>query len=160
MDRSEQISNWYKQLQRVSRDDKADFEVMLLDKRNPEDAVAAVTGMMMNLIDSGFKEDVLLLLIDGTREENASLVRHHSIVEVLQMCLLFDAQIRRSRDVQEALLEMIAQHQELALQVLHKMYILNTRLLKQLSPVDVKQTLIYRLVVVGERAQKMFGDLP
>lgn len=150
-------------------DDKADYEVMLLDHNNTDDAVAAVTGLMLNLLRGTYREDVLLLLIDGTRGENAPLVQYHALVEVLQMCILYDQQIRRSRDVQEALLDMLETHSGRALDFLHKMYIVNRGVLRQLlsslltqdssSPQQVKElrsTLIFQLIVVGEKAQSLF----
>lgn len=157
MNRSEQISDWYKNLTRVSKDDKADYEVMLMDKENTDDAVAAITGMLLNLLQGTYKEDVLLLMIDGTRRENALLVQYHSMVEVLQMCLLYDKQIRRSRDVQEALLNMLEHQQSMAIELLHKMFVLNKKLLSNLVSQDLHSSLIYRLVVVGERQQAQFN---
>ena len=59
-------------------DDKADYEVMLLDHNNTDDAVAAVTGLMLNLLRGTYREDVLLLLIEGTRGGNAPLVQYHA----------------------------------------------------------------------------------
>jgi len=168
---SEHISDWYRQIDRVSMDDKADYEVMLLDHNNTDDAVAAVTGLMLNLLRGTYREDVLLLLIDGTRGENAPLVQYHALVEVLQMCILYDHQIRHSRDVQEALLDMLETHGERAIDFLHKMYVLNRGVLRQLlssllspnSPYsnqvsDLRSTLIFQLVVVGQRGQSLFED--
>lgn len=160
MNFNEQIQNWYKDLQHVSKDDKADFEVMLLDKQHPEDALSALSGMLFNLVFTGYKEDLLLLLIDATREDAASLVRRNALVELLQVCVLHDHEIRRSRDIQEALLEMLSQNQHQALLTLSLIHKVNNEVMHQtLKQKNVKETLIYELVVVGEEAHTLFENL-
>ena len=157
MDKNRQIINWYRDIERVSKDDKADFEVMLLDHRDPADASAALLGLTLNLVKQGFREDVMNLLFDATSSENAKAVQLQALTHLVLLCEIYDEEIRHSRDMQERLLDMLAVHRKTALKVLARSHTLQEAV-KEVPPEKVRDTLLYRLVVVGEEANRMFDQ--
>ena len=157
MNKNRQIIDWYRDIERVSKDDKADFEVMLLDHRNPADASAALLGLTLNLVKQGFREDVMNLMFDATSSDNARAVQLQAVTHLILLCEIYDQEIRRSRDMQERLLDMLEVHRQVALKVLARSNTLQEAT-GQIPPDKVRDTLLYKLVVVGEKANRMFDQ--
>jgi len=159
VDKNRQIINWYRDIERVSKDDKADFEVMLLDHRDPTDASAALLGLTLNLVKQGFREEVMSLLFDATETDNVLIIQLQALSHLILLCEIYDTQLRRSRDMQERLLDMLSVHGENALKILIRTHqlqqLLHTQADKSTTH-DIRSTLIYKLVVVGEKANRMF----
>ena len=157
MNKNRQIINWYRDIERVSKDDKADFEVMLLDHRDPADASAALLGLTLNLVKQGFREEVMNMLFNATASDNARAVQLQAVTHLILLCEIYDKEIRRSRDMQERLLDMLAVHRKTALKMLARSHTLQEAT-EQIPPEKIRGTLLYRLVVVGEEANRMFDQ--
>ena len=158
MDKNRQIINWYRDIERVSKDDKADFEVMLLDHRDPADASAALLGLTLNLVKQGFREDVMNLLFDATAEDNALIVQMQALTHLILLCEIFDSEMRHSRDMQERMLDMLALHGETTRKLLARTHALLQQAGAGSTNYDVRDTLIFHLAVVGEEANRMFDQ--
>ena len=159
MDKNQQIVQWYSSLQQVSYDDKADFEVMLLDLDNPADASAAVTGIAINLMEKGMRNDLVSLLFVAARTENVKMVQLEAITHLISLYWFHDDEVRRDKDLQEWLLDLLADHPD---EVPSYLYTLNTakNRLSQLDNVKkLKDTLLYQVAVVGEEQQKRFRNI-
>lgn len=147
---------WYRQLSRVTDDDGLDLEAMLLDKRHPEDASAALYGLSTNLLENGFQEDIILLIAQCAHPDCNHKVFARAIFSLVIACIVFDTQVRLSIAIQDALLSLL-EHE-----------LVRTNALKALKTVDsvqdaiffvgrkktpVRKTLIYHLVAVGQDMQ-------
>jgi len=156
MQGSNQIQDWYAQLTKVSMDDKADLDVLLLDKKHPEDAIEAIEGIKKNLMQGLYKEDLLLLLLDCTKGDVPPLVQRHAIVDATHLCLIYDEQIARSRVIQEAILEMLSYHQDIVVTTLRKMYDLQKIIQRHDFQAEIQRSLIFHLAVVGKDSLRFF----
>ena len=156
MDKNTQIMEWYRGLSRISQDDKADFDVMLLDHKNPTDATSAMLGIALNLSERGVRYDIMSLLFDAAKTENSPLVQQQAISNILTLCWICDDTVRQDKDLQESLLDMIADHTDECMQHLHFVYMLHNKNIRKGHIKNLNETLIYRLIVVGEKAQEEF----
>ncbi len=147
---------WYRGLDRISKDDKADFDVMLLDHKNPTDATSAMLGIALNLSEKGMRYDVMSLLFDATHKDNEPLVRQQAIAHILTLCWISDDFVRQNRDLQESLLDMIADNIDDCLGHLHFVYLMHGKNILKAHVKPLQETLIYRLIVVGDHAHELF----
>lgn len=153
---NQHILSWYQNLKAVSADDKADFEVMLMDRHHDADAVSATVGIMTNLMQNGFESGKFNLLTQAAQSDNLMTVRSLAINGIVLISLLYDPQVRQSADTVENIQDVLVNQQSVALAAL----ITFNAGFKHLSApaLDVRKTLIYRLVVVGEKANQAFDQ--
>ncbi len=156
MDRATQIEDWYHQLERVSQDDQADFEVMLLDHHDPADASAAIMGTAMNLMEKGIRNDLMQLLFKATHSANERSVQLQAITHIISLYWMQDDIVRSNRDLQEWLLDMLADHPGEIPQYVHALWQAHKKLNHLQHVKDLKQTLLYEVAIVGERERKEF----
>lgn len=154
MEFNQHIVAWYRDLNKASQDDKADFEVMLMDKHHDSDAVSAVLGIMTNQMQNGFEESLFRLLTKAAKSDNLVTVRGLAINGIIIVALLNDHQIRQNAEIIEDILDALVDQQTIALAAL---IAFNTSFKRMaMRMIDIRQTLIYRLVVVGEKANQAF----
>lgn len=143
---------WYRTLRRVTEDDRLDLDVMLLDHRHPEDALAAITGMITNLLENGWQEELMCMLARAAMPGQMDAPRIKAMIALLLFCYMYDQPTRLSHKLHEALLDMLEQPQqrETALTVLRNMNNVKQAVMfvggKKLP---LHQTFIYHLVAVG-----------
>lgn len=158
MDREEQIQSWYSNIQSPTDDDRADFEVMLMDIDHPSDASNAVQGIIVNILQNGFRDNMYSLLLLGAKKENASAVKARSLTAAIFIASAYDDNIRRSPAIQEQILDLLAEQQEEALYALCRIGAMRKHMIIMGNVKNIRQTLIYKLIVVGEEANQMFDQ--
>ena len=156
MEFNQHIMTWYQNLKKVTIDDKADLEVMLLDQHHHTDALSAVLGVLSNLVQNGFRADLFELLSMAARPNNLLSVRTMAINGIVVVSILNDAKLRQCPDAIESILNILVEQQRIALASLITFNMSS----KQLPTpfVNIRKTLIYRLVVVGEKANQAFDQ--
>lgn len=156
MDNRSQITQWYRQLSRVTEDDGLDLDALLLDKRHPEDALAALYGLATNLLENGFREEIILLITQCAHPDCHQLVRERALYSLIIACTMFDSQVRLSRDIQDSLLSLL-EPVETRLQAWNTLRMIDKAhdavLFIGGKKTPLRKTLIYHLVVVGEDMQ-------
>lgn len=153
----EQILHWYRSLTQVSQDDRADFEIMLLDKKNPKDALVAINGLTMNMMEHGYNKGVFSLLLTAARADNVKAVRLGALGTALFGLTLYDDAFRQSQDIVEQLLDVLAEDGEMAYTILLTLWKAK-KTIRIIGPQkDLRDTLVYKLVVVGQEANQAFG---
>ena len=90
--------NWFRHIRVVTADDKADFEVMLLDHANIEDAKNALLGISMNLIEHGLNLGLMDLLLDAADIKNVFQIRNFALNVLISMMAIYDDAIRKQED--------------------------------------------------------------
>ncbi|MBR1923242.1 MAG: hypothetical protein IJ838_05795 [Paludibacteraceae bacterium] len=157
MDKNDGIMTWYRQLQSPTDDDRADLEVMLMDRDDPSDAMSAIMGLISNLLQNGFREGVYCLLLVGAQKDNALPVKAQSMGAAIFIAVVYDDAIRQSNVAQEALLDVLAEQHDEALWALRRYSQLRKHMIVMGGrQKDIRQTLIYHLIVVGEEAHELF----
>ncbi|MCR4665419.1 MAG: hypothetical protein K5660_08650 [Paludibacteraceae bacterium] len=157
MDNANPILTWYANLTNPTADDRADLEVMLMDTNNSEDAQYAVTGLIQNTLVNGYNEKVVRLLILCAHKQNVMPVRAKAMAALIFMATTFDDLFRQSQPLQEDVLDMLADQHEEALLALAQYARMRKHMIVMGKPQkDIRQTLIYSLIVLGEDEQKMF----
>lgn len=103
---SKEIFEYFRTINTLSQDDEADFRVYLQDPANFIDGQMAASGLTLNLIERGWNENKLLLMLtscDGISTE----VFERVLVGVILVMIQHDKYIRRDRvlvdDIQEIL---------------------------------------------------------
>jgi len=158
LDREEQILNWYRQLTAVTSDDKADFEVMLMDKRNTTDARCALMGMMMNILEVGFNPDVMNMLFAATGKDINHSIQFQAMTALCIGFVLHDPSIRQYPELIERMLDLLAEQREQLIGIVCSLNTLNRHMLTIGKKPDIRQSLLYRLVIVGEAAHQAFDQ--
>ncbi|MBP5476453.1 MAG: hypothetical protein J6Y00_02035 [Paludibacteraceae bacterium] len=157
MDNDNPVHAWYANLTNPTSDDKADFEVMLMDKNNTRDAQLAVTGLIQNLLMNGYREPVFRLLISGARKENALNVKAKALAAIIFIAATFDEQMRQSQALQEDLLDMLEeQHNEALLAMNQYAQIRKHMIIMGKPQKPLRQTLIFSLIVLGNEELRLF----
>lgn len=157
MDNDNPVHAWYANLSNPTSDDRADLEVMFMDKNNTQDARLAVTGLIQNLLMNGYREPVFRLLIAGAKKENALTVKAKALAAVIFIAATFDEQIRQSQALQEDLLDMLEeQHHEALLAISHYAQIRKHMIIMGKPQKPLKQTLIFSLIVLGDDERQFF----
>lgn len=148
---------WYANLAEPTGDDRADFEVMLMDRNNPQDAQLAVMGLIQNLLLHGYREPVFRLLVKGAGKENALVVRAKALAAIIFIAAAFDDRMRQSPSLQEDLLDMLEQqHDEALLALLHYANLRKHMIIMGQPQRNLKQTLIFSLIVLGDEERERF----
>ncbi len=151
------IYAWYANLTAPTSDDRADFEVMLMDRNNPQDAQLAVMGLIQNLLLNGYREPVFRLLVMGAGKENALVVKAKALAAIIFIAATFDDQIRQSPALQEDLLDMLEQqHDEALLALTHYAQIRKHMIVMGKPQTRLNRTLIFSLVVLGNDEHQLF----
>ena len=157
MDNDNSVQAWYANLINPTPDDTADFEVMLMDKSNTEDAQQAVTGLIQNLLLNGFREPVFRLLIMGAKSQNALAVRAKALAAVIFLSTTFDELVRQSPTLQEDLLDMLEnEHEEALLALKHYSQMRKHMIVMGRPQKPLNQTLLFSLIVLGNDEQQYF----
>ena len=157
MDNDNTIHAWYANLMNPTSDDRADLEVMFMDKNNTQDAQLAITGLIQNLLMNGYREPVFRLLIAGAKKENALAVKAKALAAVIFIAATFDEQVRQSQVLQEDLLDMLEeQHHEALLAISHYAQLRKHMIIMGKPQKPLKQTLIFSLIVLGDGERQFF----
>lgn len=154
--RNHQIEQWYRSLQEVSYDDQADFEVMLLDARHPADASSALVGIALNIYEKGMRDDIVRLLFEASHSDNEHCLQLQAISHILALCWIYDDAVRHSTNIQEMLLDLLADHPNELPHYLRTLSKGKKHLLHMSDVKDVKQTLLYHLLVVDAASHALF----
>lgn len=130
---------------------------MLLNRRNPSEAISAIIGILTNQVEKSYNESIFELLIEAARPDNRREITSLAIGAITLIMCLYDQQIRSNSKVVEDVQDILVGQQDIALPAL----IAFNKFMPNLSFIthnttDVRQTLIYRLVVVGEAAHQAF----
>ena len=158
MDREEQILNWYLNIQQPTDDDRADLQVMLMDKQHPSDASSAVMGIITNLLQHGFRESLYSMLLMAASKQNAPVVKSRALGAAIFVGTLYDDALRASAAAQEDLLDLLVEQSEAALFALCRISTMRKNMIIMGNVKNLRQTLIYRLVVVGDEANQRFDQ--
>lgn len=151
------IVNWFRNISVVTADDKADFEVMLLDRRHTEDAQSALIGMMLNLGEKGLNLGLLDLLLAAADQRNAWGVRAMALSVLITVMVVYDDAIRQQDDLIDRFLELLSYDHDLAFALICQVGKIRNRMIFIGRPVkQTKETLVYKLIVVGEEANRAF----
>ena len=157
MDNDNTIHAWYANLMNPTSDDRADLEVMFMDKNNTQDAQLAITGLIQNLLMNGYREPVFRLLIAGAKKENALAVKAKALAAVIFIAATFDEQVRQSQVLQEDLLDMLEeQNHEALLAISHYAQLRKHMIIMGKPQKPLKQTLIFSLIVLGDGERQFF----
>lgn len=143
---------WYRSLRRVTEDDRLDLGVMLIDRHHPEDALAAITGIITNTLENGWQEELMCMLAWAAMPDREDKVRTKAMIGLLLFCYMYDQPTRLSHKLHEALLDMLEQPQqrEMAINILRSLNdIKQAVMFVGGKKVPMRQTFIYHLVVVG-----------
>ena len=138
--------NWFRHIRVVTADDKADFEVMLLDHANIEDAKNALLGISMNLIEHGLNLG-----------QNVFQIRNFALNVLISMMAIYDDAIRKQEDFVDRFLDILADDPELPF--LHMCLVGKVRnhiFFVGHTVKPTKDTLVFKLTVVGEAANQAF----
>lgn len=149
--------NWFRHIRVVTADDKADFEVMLLDHANIEDAKNALLGISMNLIEHGLNLGLMDLLLDAADIKNVFQIRNFALNVLISMMAIYDDAIRKQEDLVDRFLDILADDPELPF--LHMCLVGKVRnhiFFVGHTVKPTKDTLVFQLTVVGEDANQAF----
>ena len=152
------IKNWYRSLRQVTDDDRADFRIMLYDKKHKSDAMNAILGMRQNLLQNGFNADIIHLLLDATHKDNLPAVRFEGFSTAVFALIIFDESFRRDGALAEHVLDVLATYHTEAVSVLQTAFMMRGHILISGHPIHIKSTLIYRLIVVGADLNQAFDQ--
>lgn len=156
MNKHEQILNWYRKISQVTFDDKADFEVMLLDKKNPTDALMAIGGLFINIVERGYKPQLMDLLLLGAQPENVNNVHMRALYCALLAMVIHDDYFSKDTQAIDNLLNILIHSHKTAFKILCSIAHIQKTLKVLGFKKDIKSTLIYQLVVVGQQANQAF----
>lgn len=151
------ILNWFSHIRVVTEDDKADFAVMLLDHNNTDDAYDALMGIQMNIFKHGLNLGLLDLLLLAAQPDNAERIRDLGLFVLIGSMILYDDAIRKQEDFIEQFLEILSYEQETAFDFMCQLGFIRSHMIVIGAPMkDIKDTLVYQLIVVGEEASQAF----
>lgn len=154
----EQIKKWYRNLVTISPDDKADLEVLLLDQHNPTDAEYAIVGLMENLLHNGYNSEKIQLMMHAGHIASVKRLSIMCWVIVLLICIMHDHAFRKDDALIENYLDVLEQESDM----LHRVFMFVAFVLLKHAviypKVDIRNTLIYRLMVVGKDANQAFDQ--
>ena len=153
-----QIESWYSNLVEVTADDKADFEVMLMDKRHPKDAEMAISGMVVNTLQKGLNTGIMEMLMSACKADIQPRIRNKAFFAVLITAILNDKVWQKYNGLVETMLDLLETGREDAFHILCALARLEKHTIAIGPKPTIKNTLIYRLVVVGEKANRAFDQ--
>lgn len=158
MNKHEQILNWYRKISQVTFDDKADFEVMLMDKKNPTDALMAIGGLFINIVERGYQPPLMDLILLAAQEENAHTVRTRALYCALLAMVIHDEHFSKDAQAIDNLLNLLIHTHKMAFKMLCSIAHIQKTLKVLGFKKDIKSTLVYQLVVVGQQANQAFDQ--
>ena len=129
-----------------------------MDMRHPDDASSAVMGIITNLLQRGFRDRLFSLLILAARKQNATVVKARAMAATIFIASAYDEAVRGSEAVQEDLLDLIAEQPDTALFAICRIGMMRRHMIIMGNVKDIRKTLINRLIVVGEEANRMFDQ--
>ena len=150
------IKNWYRSLRQVTDDDRADFQVMLYDKKHKEDAMNAILGIRKNLLQNGFNADLIHLLLNATHTDNLPIVRIEGLSTAIFALIFFDQEFRRDGALVEHVLDVLTESHSEAVKILQTAFLMRAHVMVSGRPVNIRESLIYRLIVVGNDLNQAF----
>ena len=111
---------------------------------------------MTNQMQNGFSPDMFQLLTLAAKTDNLTTVRSLAVNGIIIIALLNDAQLRQSPETIEDIQDILVEQQTIALASL----ITFNANFKRIAPqfLDIRKTLIFRLIVVGEKANQAFDQ--
>lgn len=139
---TQELFDYYRRHTTFSEDDVADFYVYTQDTSNPTDGLMVISGLTINLLESPWKKENLMLLItccDGISPEGFERV----VVGLLLVMMQHDCHIRRDRALLSEIQEVLTYAPELTFTVLtniarttqmKRMEQFNAQLSKELLP--------------------------
>lgn len=150
------IFQWYHELKEVTGDDKADFEVMLEDTSDSQDAEDAIVGMIFNTLERGLNPTLFMMAMSATEEGRLPMIQDYGEMAVLIFAILYDRQFRNNQDLIDAFLEMLSLRGDKTLKNLCYINRLKKNVVAIGMPIEIRNTLVFSLVVVGEEANRAF----
>ncbi len=151
MDNTQQIKEWYTRIYIPSYDDIEDFRVMLLDMDDHSDANAALDGIATNLLENGWKEDLMQMLVMASRPDCEPQITDKAMLYLVTFLILYDSIFRQCKQMIDSVLDILS-YLESREQMHHYLTIMersNSALkIMDLKCVDIHKSLIFDLASV------------
>lgn len=150
-----EIFDYYRSATSFSQDDVADFYVYTQDSVHPTDGLMAIAGLTINILETPWNQDHLMLLItccDGISPEGFERV----VVGLLLAMMQHDTYIRRDRNLLGEIQEVLTYAPELSFTALSN--IARTTQMKRMEQFNAQLTKEL-LPLMNDRASNEFYDI-
>lgn len=114
MQKACEIYDLYRADRVLSEDDRADFIVMMQDRNHPVDAMMAVSGLTIALIEYAWSKERFALLLQGYYESSVMMVRERIFVGLLLAMIKNNSSIREAEDLWDTIQDVLTGDAEMS----------------------------------------------
>lgn len=127
----------------LNEDDCAEFLVLVQDVSHPVDGMMAVSGLTLSMLEDGWNEGRMKLLLKAYLESPVEEIRERSLVGLLLVMLMHNAMLRECQHLWEPIQEVLTSDAELSFTALcniartaqvKKLELFNQQLAKDIMP--------------------------
>lgn len=102
----------------LTEEDKSVFEAATAPSDDEKDGMMAVAGLTVSLLENGWDEEKLLLLLDGAQKKDWSYVQERAYVGIVMAMITYDTIIRQSEELIDKLQDVLTKLPDLSYTVL------------------------------------------
>lgn len=108
------IFDYYRTSRCLTMEESLDFVSVVQDTPNPKRGALAVSGVTLSLIENGWNEERMLMLVNALRNDNDDVIRERAIVGLLLVMMQYDSVIRSAGDMLDKVQDVLTENPDLA----------------------------------------------